>query len=680
MLLSSKILKISFMLLIAVFGLLNASQRKPLNLMPVPKNIKMNDGKFRINNKLKIEVLGECGEKLLKYSTRTLRRLDGRTGLFFEQDFITSIGSVKNATITINSGRVGKVILKEDESYTLEITSKQVKLKSATDIGAMRGLETLLQLLSVDDQGYYFPAVKIEDEPRFPWRGLMIDASRHFQPIDVMKRNLEAMAAVKMNVLHWHLADDQGFRVECKTFPKLHLLGSDGVYYTQVQIKEIIKFAHDMGIRVVPEFDVPAHATSWIVAYPELASSPDKRTIERRWGIMDPTINPTDDFVYIFLDKFFEEMSELFTDDYIHIGGDENNGKTWDNNEDIQKFMKDNNIEDNHALQAYFNKQILKILTKYDKTMMGWDEILHPQLPKNSVIHSWRGIESLVNAAQKGYMAILSNGYYIDLIHPTTKHYLNDPIPADSPLTDSEKKFILGGEATMWSEFVTPETIDSRIWPRTAAIAERFWSPGSVKDIDDMYRRLDIISYNLEELGITHIKNYRMMLRRLTNNNDILPLKTLIDVIEPVKIYQRNAQFEGTYTSHSPLTRVVDAARPDQQIAREFNKLVDGYNRDQGDISAIKNYLKSWKSNHIKLERLIKKSPILKEIQPISKKLEEASTIGLQAIEYIESNKKPSYFWNQKVMKVLKDCKKPVAQTEIMVITGIEKLVQKAGK
>ena len=652
-----------------------------LTLMPVPAKLTLKDGVFRLDESFTISVEGNPAKRLYSYATRTLRRLSGRTGHFFPQAYITPETKEPSAKLIIKCNRPGKVVLHEDESYQLTVSPQTIVLTAETDIGALRGLETFLQLLSADAEGYFFPAIEITDEPRFPWRGLLIDACRHFMPVEVIKRNLDGMAAVKMNVLHWHLSEDQGFRVECKTYPKLHQLGSDGFYYTQEQIKDVIAYANERGIRVVPEFDMPGHATSWLVAYPELASAPGPYTIERKWGIFDPTMDPTREETYQFLDAFFKEMAQLFPDEYMHIGGDENNGKQWNANPDIQAFMKARHILDNHGLQSYFNKRVLKILTKYGKKMVGWDEIFQPDLPTNIVIQSWRGREALVESARKGYQGILSNGYYIDLIQPTDFHYLNDPIPGDSPLTESEKKFILGGEATMWAEYISPETIDSRIWPRTAAIAERLWSPGHVKDVDDMYRRLEIISFRLEELGLTHEKNYGMMLRRLTNNTDISPLKTLIDVIEPVKIYKRGSQRE--YSSYSPLTRVVDAARPDARVARNFRNLADRYLEDNLKDSAKLNFLKKWlilwKDNHAKLLETIKVSPVLKEIETLSEDLSECATIGLGALDYLGSEQHADEKWIKSKLEILDRAKAPRGQTELMIVSTIEKLVTRSG-
>jgi len=489
------------------------------------------------------------------------------------------------------------------------------------------------------------------------------------------------MAAVKMNVLHWHLTEDQGFRVECKTFPKLHELGSDGLYYTQEQIKNVIAYAADRGIRVVPEFDIPGHTTSWFVGYPQLASAPGLYQISRKWGIHDPVMDPTKEETYKFLDKFFKEMARLFPDEYLHIGGDENNGKHWNANPDIQAFMKEKNIPDNHSLQSYFNRRVQKILTKYGKKMVGWDEIFHPGIPNDIVIQSWRGKESLYESAKQGYQGILSNGYYIDLIQSTDYHYLNDPIPDDASLTEQEQQFILGGEATMWSEFVSAETVDSRIWPRTAAIAERLWSPRHIKDVNDMYRRLDIINFRLEEIALTHEKNYLMMLRRLTNNTDITALKNLIDVIEPVKIYTRSQQRK--YTQFSPLTRVVDAARPDARVARLFRNLVDSLlvdnGKGNGNLETIKNYLTHWKNNHAKLMRTIKRSPVLKEIETLSQDLSASASIGFDSFKYLENDQRADSTWIANSLEILERAKAPRGQTELMIISAIEKLVKLAG-
>ncbi len=657
-------------------------QQFETKLIPYPEKITVNDGIFALKPSFTISVTGNSDPRIFPAATRFLRRLDGRTGLFFSQAQITANESNPSASLLIKISRPGKIILGEDESYSLQINSEQVILESTTDLGAMHGLETLLQLLTNQEGTYYFPQCIIQDKPRFVWRGLMIDVGRHFLPVDVIKRNIDGIAAVKMNVLHLHLTEDQGFRIESQTFPKLHEMGSDGEFFTQEQIRDIIKYANARGIRVVPEFDLPGHATSWLVGYPNLASAPGPYSIERKFGIFDPTLDPTRESTYEFLDVFLGEMTQLFNDEYIHIGGDENNGKQWTNNPEIQAFMKTNAIPNNHALQAYFNRRILTILGKYNKKMIGWDEIMQPDLPKNTVIQSWRGKEGLTAAAKAGYQVLLSNGYYIDLMQPAKDHYLNDPLPAGIDLTDEQKKLIMGGEATMWSEIVTQETVDSRIWPRTAAIAERLWSPASVVNIDNMYQKLDEISIQLEELGLTHLKNTDMILRRLCQSYNTKPLKVLVDAIEPVQFYERAGTKEVSYTSFSPYTRIVDAAQADAPDALVFNAQVEKYLLDKNKVSYQKiiNQLTIWKENHYYLLPNINNNPVLKEIEPISADLNKCAQLGLDALAYLDKKKKPKEDWKTSAAAIIKDAKVHKAQTELRIIPGIEKLVEYASK
>src|SRR5262249_32966342 len=261
--------------------------------------------------------------------------------------------------LTIRSQRRSNHVqaLGEEESYSLSVGRSGAELTAATTLGAMRGLETFLQLVRITAQGFAVPAVTIHDQPRFAWRGLMLDSSRHFLPLHVIKRNLDGMAALKLNVFHWHLSDNQGFRVESKRFPKLQEMGSDELYYTQDEIREVVEYAYDRGIRVVPEFDMPGHSTAWFVGYPELASAPGPYAIERKWGVFDPAMDPTRESTYKFLDVFIGEMAKLFPDEFFHIGGDEVNGKQWDANPKIQQFMHSHGLKDNADLQAYFNRR-----------------------------------------------------------------------------------------------------------------------------------------------------------------------------------------------------------------------------------------------------------------------------------------------------------------------------------
>jgi hexosaminidase len=646
------------------------------HLMPVPAYVRFNAGRLSITKSFAVGIRGRTDERLQAATARMLRRLEGRTVMEFQRSLAADPAT---ATLVIEAQAPGQTVpsLNEDESYSLEVSDKQASLKAATTVGALRGLETFLQLLESDRDGYFIPAVEIQDKPRFRWRGLLIDVGRHFEPMEVLKRNLDAMAAVKLNVLHWHLTEDQGFRIESKKFPKLHQMGSDGLFYTQDEAREIISYARERGIRVVPEFDIPGHATSWLVGHPELGSAPGPYTIERRPGIFEPALDPTRDEVYKVLDQFLGEMAALFPDAYMHIGGDENEGKQWDKNPQIQAFMKAKGIKDNHALQTYFNQHLLQILKKHGKRMMGWDEIFQPDLPKDVVIHSWRGPKALAEAARKGYDGILSNGYYIDLSFPASQHYLADPLPADSGLTEAEAAHILGGEATMWGEWVSPETIDSRIWPRTAAIAERLWSPREINDIEDMYRRLEIISVQLEELGLTHERNQMMMLRRLAQGTDIGPLQTLVSIIEPVKEYRRYQQRPQTMLS--PLTGLVDAARPDSRASRNFARLVDGLLLDaprfESRSEEIQTTLTSWRDAGTQLEAMIDKSPALHEARPLAFDLSQMATVGLEALSFLTKDVQPSVEWRDARLAILEQAAKPKAALEFPIIPSMRELI-----
>lgn len=624
------------------------------NLMPVPAELKFSAGRLGVTNAFSISVTGHEDGRLQAALLRSIRRWEERTGLSFARTrdarlALASDPASAALVITCDSGGPAVPALEQDESYSLEITSSQARLRATTVIGAMRGLETLLQLLQSDSHGWFLPAVSIRDQPRFPWRGLMIDVCRHWQPMEVIKRNLDGMALVKLNVLHLHLTEDQGFRIESKTHPRLHQLGSDGNYFTQDEIREIIAYAAARGIRVMPEFDIPGHATSWLVGHPEVASAPGPYAIERKWGIFDPVLDPTNEKTYELLEGFLGEMAALFPDPYIHIGGDENNGKHWSANARIQTFIRERNLKDNEGLHAYFNQRVQAILAKHGKRLIGWDEILHPDLPKACVVHSWRGAKGLADAARAGHAVILSNGYYIDLVYPAEAHYLNDPLPLSTPLTAAEQRLVLGGEATMWSEWTSPETIDSRIWPRTAAIAERLWSPRDVASVPDMYRRLAVVSRRLEEAGLLHDKNHEPMLRRLAGDNadpsTLAALRVFVESVEPVKHYRRG-KFQRA-TQFTPLTGLADCARPDSASARALRSHVEAFifaesPVDTTVIDAIAQQLESWRSaGHIVATAAPATLPRLREAAPLAQAMSDASDVGLRALQMLHDGQAP---------------------------------------
>ncbi|QQS48389.1 MAG: family 20 glycosylhydrolase [Acidobacteriota bacterium] len=650
-------------------------------LMPAPASIVFESGRMPVTENFSVYVKGHNDARLTGGIDRMMRRLEMRTGFTFARGLAADGGL---AALEIECRGPGKTIpaLDEDETYRLTVRDGRATLAAPTVVGALHGLETFLQLLEGDAGGFFLPGVVIDDRPRFPWRGLMIDIARHWQPMEVLKRNIDGMAMVKLNVLHLHITEDQGFRIESKKYPKLHQLGSDGNFYTQAEMREVIEYCRMRGIRVIPEFDMPGHTTSWFVGHPELASAPGPYQIERKWGIFEPVLDPTNEKVYTLLDGFLGEMAALFPDPFLHIGGDEVEARHWKENPRIVAFIEKNGLKDNHGLQAYFNTRLLKILTKHGKRMIGWDEILSPELPKSIVIQSWRGPDSLAEAARKGYPGILSNGYYIDLMYPTRDHYLNDPIPPGSTMTEAERKLILGGEATMWSEWTSNETIDSRIWPRTAAIAERFWSPAGVRDVDDMYRRLELISVRLEDVGLLHEKNQPTMLRRLAgplggDESAVRTLKKLVDVIEPVKQYRRGTMQDAT--QFTPLTRIVDTARADSAKARELAKLADAFlygdpaGRDAARIRLI-SIFEDWREAGRWIEtNLVPVSPILLEAAPLARSLSLAGEIGIES--FVERPVSAAARWRDAKLPQLDEMEQAKAATELVIVRPLREMV-----
>ncbi|HZK65152.1 MAG TPA: family 20 glycosylhydrolase [Puia sp.] len=650
------------------------------NLMPVPRDLKTSGERLDITQNFRVSVSGHPDPRLYAEASRFIRRLGEKTGIFLDkQGYVTPLDNKLSAAFLIHVERPGKLELNEDESYSLEVRDKQVVLTAPTDLGAIHGLETLLQLVSTDERGYYFPGVSIKDAPRFAWRGLLLDVVLHFMPVDVVKRTLDGMAAVKLNVLHLHLSNDQGFRVESKVFPQLQREASDGMYYSQEDIREIIRYAGQRGIRIVPEFVVPAHTTAILTAFPELASVKRKYTLQRYFGVFDPVLDPTNEKVYVFLDKLFTEMAHLFPDAYFHIGGDENTGKDWESNPHIKAYMKAHGMKTYMDLQTEFNKRILPIIQKNGKTMMGWDEILQPGVPKSIVIQSWRGNEAYYTSIKRGYKAILSYGYYIDLIQPASYHYLNDPAPDSVQFTAAEIKNILGGEATMWSELVTPETVDSRIWPRSAAIAERLWSSKEIKDVDDMYRRLDIVSLYLEALGLRHESYKGEMLRRLANGYDTHALEVLVNVLEPLKIYERN-QGDTMYSVFSPYTKIADAATPDQELPRIFSRETESFLKSpEPDLEKkITDQLIVWKDNHPGFLKTLRSSPELQEAVSLSENLSQLAAAGLSAITFLHAGQPAGDAWLSGQLQIIQKAREQGARCELQVVDPIEKLIRAA--
>jgi len=661
--------------LLCCIGLLlprSPQAQRQLALMPMPAELTTLDGQLRLDSTFTGRITGYSDARLAAALTRMLARLGRRIAE------PVSTTPVAEGRLAVRVSGPGEAIQTpdEDESYHLEVSPGGATLTASTTVGALRGLETLLQLVSADSGGFYLPAVRIDDRPRFRWRGLLIDAARHFMPPAMIRRTLDGMAAVKLNVLHWHLADDQGFRVESRRYPELEAKGSDGQFYTQEEIRDIVRYARDRGIRVVPEFDMPGHATSWFTAYPQYASAPGPYQIERRFGVFAPSFDPTRQETYDFIDGFIGEMATLFPDPYWHIGGDEVMARFWDENPRILRFKREHRVPDDAALQAYFNQRLSRILSRHHKQMIGWDEVLHDSLPRTTVIQSWRGTEYLGRAAALGFQGILSAPYYLDHISPADEHYLADPIPPEANLTPAQQAMVLGGEACMWAEHVDAETVDSRIWPRLAAIAERFWSPASVRDVDDMYRRLSEVSLELERLGLRHETHTARMLRRLTGRRDVPALEELIAVTMPVTFDQRSRLQQPTQLT--PLTRLVDAARPDPWARSTMNRLAALATHDDGSAGSARAELERsfamWRPVGAAVSGIADTLPLARDGIPAARALGRLADIGLDALQRLGATGAPPD-WKARALVALDSLAQPQGLLRLAGIDAVRTLI-----
>jgi len=710
-------------LLVFLLCVVHAGAQTP-NLMPLPAKYTQGGKNFHIRTSFKIEVEGEADERIYREASRFYQRIAERTGIFFKSWIVNASSKLSGKGLLIRIKAKGVLALGVDESYSLRVEENQVLLLANTDIGAIRGLETLVQMVDSDQEGYFFKGMVIEDEPRFSWRGLLVSQPYHFMPMDVIKRTIDAMAAVKMNVLHFYISDDQGYRIESKVFPRLHEMASDGMYFTHAQVKEMVQYADQRGIRVVPEIDVPGHSTAIIYAYPHLASIKREYELQDHWGVFDPTLDPTKPSTYTFLDSLLTEVASLFPDTYFHIGGDENTGRDWKRNPAIQSFMKENGLTTTLALQNYFNRKVQTILQKNGKIAIGWDEVLMKEVdaktakqhfldgqfdklietnvPKDMVIQSWRGMEALLSSAKNGYKSILSKGFYIDLVQPASYHYLNDPIPfrnevivpdseanfdrfesdiikkiqqGEKLLTQEEEKLILGGEATMWTEHVSAETFDSRVWPRTAVIAERLWSPAEIRNVKDMYRRMDIVSVQLESLGLTHIKNREMLLRRLLGSDDVGSLSNVVQYLEPVQGYKRNRA--NNFTRFSPYSLMVDIAVPDQKAVRTVTNLFTSGNgiNESEKLNQVEMLLRQWMVDAKKVQLDINQKPALKDFLPHAISLEKIAVVGLNFINSYRSGGKINGFWDKEKEAIFNTAAKEHGYCELKVVEPLRRFI-----
>ncbi len=437
------------LLLMLASPLYALGEQASLPLMPYPQAIERAEGHWQFRSEPTLKLISpddaQVSAALDRFRERFARQTHRSLSLVTEGDQYPTLvieltptsNKMENAeTITLD-------ILRQDrEAYRLTVNNDGINLRAPSYQGINHGLETLLQLFGHYPDGtaldnISLPHLVIEDAPRFLWRGLMLDSVRHFFSVETIKRQLDAMAAAKLNIFHWHLTDDQGWRLESRHYPRLQEKASDGHYYTREEVRDIVEYAMARGIQVVPEIDMPGHSSAIGVAYPELMATPGPYAPEDRWGVHTPLLNPANEEVYVFAEKILAEVSELFPFEYVHIGGDEVNPRDWLANENIVAFMSEQGLETPEDLHTYFNQRLADILAKHSRRMIGWDEILHRNLPKGSAVQSWRGPDSVGEIANQGHPAILSTGFYLDMPQYTAYHYRN-PIFPQAPQVDAQ--------------------------------------------------------------------------------------------------------------------------------------------------------------------------------------------------------------------------------------------------
>ncbi|WP_312162073.1 family 20 glycosylhydrolase [Phenylobacterium sp.] len=702
-------------------ALLGPSAAAAVALTPLPQSVRESEGSLALPGRFAIAWTG-CREPMLERAAERFQRDLGRlTGVE------TFAAAGPRLEIACAAADPGALSLEAREAYRLQVTGEGVKLDADGPIGVLRGLATLRQLIETGPDGAAaLPAVAIDDRPRFAWRGVTIDTARHFMSIETLRRQIDAMEQVKLNVLHLHLSDNEAFRVESRRYPRLHEVAGHGQFYTQAQIRDLIAYAADRGVRVVPEFDVPGHARAMTLAYPELASNPAGAPAAGA-----QVLNPASEAAYRFVTRLFDEMAGLFPDAYFHIGGDEVGDDAWAGDPQVEALMKTEGLTTKAQVEAHFHRRIHQALTRRGKIVVGWEEIIDTgTLPRDIVVQAWRTSNATARATALGHRTIVSAGYYLDLLNTAQFHYGFDPLdtsaagmsPADAdaarklhplvgrfvtdgvvvqpmaPLTPEQEALVLGGEAPIWAELVTDEMLDNRLWPRAAALAERFWSPREVRDTGDMYARLAVQQDRLRRLGLQDQAARARMASRLAPGASE-PLLVLLDLVGPVRNMAHDKRVPAAIAGKKivqNLTAMADAAPVDSLAARAF--LARAERAASGEAAAraaVRADFEVWNANHRRVVAIAQDHPAVREALPISADIAEMAAVGLLALDALETGKPlaPETAARAKVVLDRADAfeaasarpifsffgKRPPADLIIMVTPGVRRLVEAAG-
>ncbi len=483
------------------------------SIIPKPQTVTMKDGQFELNPNTLIYTENE---EQLKVASLFLKKIEKSTGLSLKS---SSQKPNRNALVF----QLDKSMDINDEGYFLKVDGDQILIKAKNNNGFFYAMQTLMQLLpseiesqtQVSGKEWAIPAVQIVDEPTFAWRGLNLDVSRHFVPVDSIKKQLDVLSLYKINKFHWHLTDDQGWRIEIKKYPKLTEIGAkrrnddgsiyDG-YYTQEDIKEVVAYAQERFIDVIPEIDVPGHVVSVLAGYPELSCTTEHLETRTLWGVDSNILCAGKERTFSFLEDVFEEVVPLFPFAYVHIGGDEVPKEKWEKCPHCQKRIADENLTDEAHLQSYFMARTENILKRHDKKIFGWDEILEGGISETANITSWTGEEGGIAAANAGHNVVMNPSAYTYLNFYQGDHkvepmafgsfislediYNYDPIP--SQIAEDKRKHILGSQASIWTEYAsTTPIIEYLLYPRVLAMAELTWTKNENKSYNDFLRRLE---------------------------------------------------------------------------------------------------------------------------------------------------------------------------------------------
>ncbi len=572
-----------------------------LPLMPWPASVVLHEGRCHWDGLPLIKA--PAGP--LQDAAERFRKALGQTTLITTDD--------PNASLTLAVDDVaGSLPLPDqDETYHLSITADGVTITARHWRGALHGLTSLVQMARRDG-GISLPLCEITDQPRFKWRGIKLDSVRHFITVPTIKRILDGMAHAKLNVLHWGLSNDQGVRVESKLRPNLHKRASNGDYFSQADITDLVAYAAARGIRVVPEFNMPGHATGFITAYPDLAVTPPNGLCQT-YGVFDGEFDPNSDAAFAFVQDLLDEFGPLFPDPVWHFGGDEVTGKTW------EAAAITDAENDKAQVQGRFTDKLAAQIKQAGKTPMGWEEIVHGNpYPDGLILETW--LDTPEADANRPYQTVSATSFYLDHFLTAADHYRIDP--GTSPN-------ILGGEAAVWTEAMFDETVETYIWPRAAAIAERLWSDAAVTDEAHMYRRLGLFDARLRRLGSPHHQARQAVLTRACGGNAPDALATLAGLLSPIAYYF--IRWDG-YGTDTPCNDLVQGLDSDPPAARAFAREVDRLIATGEGLGNVEACLNDWATLPQRLESLFTEDGALHFYKPVLDGVGELARLGLAVL------------------------------------------------